>query len=66
MLGIITLCLEKDDILFNQPDREWVAISMHSLKTGIQRLQTERSSWAVGRLLVPCTGGNLCLECPRA
>lgn len=45
MLGIIILCLEGDDISFNQPDREWVAISMHFRKTGIQRLQTETSFW---------------------
>jgi len=40
---MIILCLEKVNILFNQPDREWVAISMHFLETGIQGAQMERS-----------------------
>lgn len=41
MLGMIILCLEKVNILFNQTDREWVAISRHFLETGIQGVQME-------------------------
>lgn len=41
MLGMIILCLEKVNILFNQTGREWVAISRHFLETGIQGVQME-------------------------
>lgn len=41
MLGMIILCLEKVNILFNQTDGEWVAISRHFLETGIQGVQME-------------------------
>lgn len=41
MLGMIILSLEKVNILFNQTDREWVAISRHFLETGIQGVQME-------------------------
>lgn len=41
MLGMIILCLEKVNILFNRTDREWVAISRHFLETGIQGVQME-------------------------
>lgn len=41
MLGMIILCLEKVNILFNQTGGEWVAISRHFLETGIQGVQME-------------------------
>lgn len=66
MLGMIILCLEKVNILFNQPDREWVAISMHFLETGIQGVQTEISFWFFLGLLMSPTGRNLCRERSRA
>lgn len=46
-LGMIILCLEKVNILFPQPAREWVAIPMHFLEAGIQRVQMERSFWII-------------------
>lgn len=45
MLGMIILCLEKVNILFNQPDTEWVATSIQFLETGIQGVQKEVSAF---------------------
>lgn len=60
MLGMIILCLEKVNILFNQPDREWVAISMHFLETGIQGVRTEIGFCFFLGLLMSSPGRNLC------
>lgn len=60
MLGMIILCLEKVNILFNQPDREWVAISMHFLETGIQGVRAEITFCFFLGLLVSSPGRDLC------